>query len=93
MPVPSSTQPTSSCSVLPVHAPAAKHIDPFLILSIVLGVFVLLLLALMGFLVRRFYRMYRAERVLRKQLQTEGTEMPETRMAVSEGETHVVGEE
>lgn len=28
------------------------------------------------FLVRRFYRMYRRERVLRKQLQTEGAEMP-----------------
>lgn len=40
------------------------------------GVFILFLLALMWFLVRRFYKMYRAERVLRKQLQTEGTEMP-----------------
>ena len=37
--------------------------------------------------------MYRAERVLRKQLQTEGTEMPGMRMGVNEGETHVVGEE
>ena len=47
----------------------------------------------MWFLVIRFYKMYRAERVLRKQIQTEGTEMPAMRMAVNEGETHVVGEE
>ena len=39
--------------------------------------------------------MYRAERVLRKQLHAEGTEMPGVgmRMGVVEGETHVVGEE
>ena len=43
------------------------------------GVFILFLLALMWFLVRRFNKMYRAERVLRKQLQTEGTEMPAVR--------------
>lgn len=93
IPLPSSTLPTPSCSTLPTHAPVAKHIDPFLVLSIALGVFILFLLALMGFLVRRFYKMYRAERVLRKQLQTEGTEMPEMRMKVNEEETHVVGEE
>lgn len=55
----------------------------------------------MWFLVRRFYKMYRAERVLRKQVQTEGTELPPMRMrmgmgmGVNEGEEerHVVGEE
>ena len=37
--------------------------------------------------------MYRAERVMRKQMHTEGTELPPMKMAVNEGETHVVGEE
>ena len=37
--------------------------------------------------------MYRAERVMRKQIQTEGTELPPMKMGVNEGETHVVGEE
>ena len=37
--------------------------------------------------------MYRAERVMRKQMHTEGTEMPSMRMAVDERERHVVGEE
>ena len=59
-------------------------------LSIVFGVFILFLLALMWFLVRRFYKMYRAERVLRKQVQTEGTEMPAMRMAVGGEERGVV---
>ena len=57
------------------------------------GLFILFLIALMWYLVRRFYKMYRAERVMRKQMQTEGTEMPSMRMPVNEGETHVVGEE
>ena len=70
-----------------------KYVDPFQVLSIVFGVFILFLLALLWLLVRRFYKMYRAERVLRKQLQTEGTEMPNMRMAVNEEGTHVVGEE
>lgn len=37
--------------------------------------------------------MYRAERVLRKQIQTEGTEMPSTRTVMNEGQTYVIGEE
>ena len=37
--------------------------------------------------------MYRAERVMRKQIQTEGTELPSKKVAVSEAEMHVVGEE
>lgn len=57
------------------------------------GALILFLIALMWFLVRRFYKMYRAERVLRKQMRTEGTELPPMRMAVNEGETHVIGEE
>ena len=81
------------CPALPTHASGKKDVDPFQILSIVFGVFILMLIALMGFLVRRFYKMYRAERVMRKQLQTEGTELPPMKMAVNEGETHVVGEE
>lgn len=46
------------------------------VLAIVFGVTILVLLVVGCWLVRRFYRMYRAERVLRKQVQTEGTEMP-----------------
>ncbi len=84
--------PTPVCSAPPAHAAVGKHVDAFKVLSIVFGVFILVLLALMWFLVRRFYKMYRAERVLRKQLQTEGTEMPETMMARNGGETFVVGE-
>ena len=45
------------------------------VVSIVLGVIIVVLVAVMWFLIRRFYRMYRAERVLRKQVQTEGTEL------------------
>ena len=85
--------PTPVCPTLPGHALGKKHIDPFQVLSIVLGVFTVILIALMWFLVRRFYKMYRAERVLRKQVQTEGTELPPMRMAVNQGEMHVVGEE
>lgn len=55
----------------------AHHpVDPYQVLTIVFGVVIVFLLAMMYWLVRRFYKMYRAERVLRKQLQTEGAEMP-----------------
>ena len=37
--------------------------------------------------------MYRAERVLRKKMQTEGTEMTTPKMGVREEELHVVGGE
>ncbi|KAL9126643.1 MAG: hypothetical protein Q9175_007884, partial [Cornicularia normoerica] len=87
------TIPTPFCVPPLVQTTVPKHVDPFQVLSIVFGVFILFLLALLSLLVRRFYRMYRAERVLRKQLQTEGTEIPNMRMAVNEGGTHVVGEE
>lgn len=53
------------------HLPAAG------ITGIVAGTLAFLGLVLAVFLlVRRFYRMYRRERVLRKQIQTEGNEMP-----------------
>lgn len=67
--------------------------DPFQVLSVIFGVLVLFLIVLMWFLVRRFYKMYRAERVMRKQMHTEGTEMPSMRIALDERERHVVGEE
>lgn len=44
----------------------SKHLDPFQVLSDTFKVFILFLLALMSLLVRRFYKMYMAERVLRK---------------------------
>ncbi len=87
------TPSTPTCSSIPMHPPLENHVDPFRVLSIVFGVFILSLIVLMWFLVRRFYKMYRAERVMRKQMQTEGTEMPSRKMAVNEGEMHVVGEE
>ena len=96
---PTSVRPTTTsppppiCPALSTQVAREKHVDPFQILSIVFGVFILFLLALMCFLVRRFYKMYRAERVMRKQIQTEGTELPSKKVAVSEGEMHVVGEE
>ena len=85
--------PTHACPALPAHASGKKHVDPFQILSIVFGVFILMLIALMCFLVRRFYKMYRAERVMRKKMNTEGMELPPMKMSVNEGETHIVGEE
>ena len=45
------------------------------VLAIISGVTNLALLLVMFFLVRRFYKMYRQERVLRKQIQTEGVEL------------------
>ena len=61
----------------PVSAVAdvTKPVSASEVLAIVSGVMNLALLIAMFFLVRRFYRMYRQERVLRKQLQTEGVEL------------------
>ena len=61
----------------PVSAGAdvTKPVSASEVLAIVSGVMNLALLVAMFFLVRRFYRMYRQERVLRKQLQTEGVEL------------------
>ena len=66
---------TAAPSATPV--PTKHHLSTGAIVGIVFGVLALLGLLIAGlFLVRRFYRMYRRERVLRKQLQTEGNEMP-----------------
>ena len=56
-------------------ADVTKPVSASEVLAIVSGVMNLALLIAMFFLVRRFYRMYRQERVLRKQLQTEGVEL------------------
>jgi len=67
---------TATPAVSPV--PTSKpHLSTVAILGIVFGVLALVGLLIAGlFIVRRFYRMYRRERVLRKQLQTEGNELP-----------------
>ena len=61
------------------HTPAPvqekKALQTGDIIAIVLAIIIVILLGVMYFLTRRFYRMYRAERVLRKQVQTEGTEL------------------
>ena len=54
-----------------------KKVSTAGVLAVVSGVMNLALLVVMFVLVRRFYRMYRAERVLRKQTQTEGVELKE----------------
>lgn len=66
----------------PTHAPdvsavadVKQPVSASEVLAIVSGVTNLALLLAMFFLVRRFYRMYRQERVLRKQVQTEGVEL------------------
>ena len=67
---------TAAPSATPVVAPK-HHLSTLATVGIVFGVLALLgLLVAVLFLVRRFYRMYRRERVLRKQLQTEGNELP-----------------
>lgn len=62
----------SSMSAVP---DAKKPVSASGVLAIISGVTNLALLLAMFFLVRRFYRMYRQERVLRKQMQTEGVEL------------------
>ncbi|KAF6238608.1 hypothetical protein HO173_003114 [Letharia columbiana] len=62
----------SSMSAVP---DAKKPVSASGVLAIISGVTNLALLLAMFFLVRRFYRMYRQERVLRKQIQTEGVEL------------------
>ncbi|KAM0805872.1 hypothetical protein BDR22DRAFT_884285 [Usnea florida] len=80
--IPTSTPTSTVCTAAHAHKP----IDPYQVLTIVFGVLILILVAMMYWLVRRFYKMYRAERVLRKQLQTEGTEMPAMTMGGAGGE-------
>lgn len=67
-------QPTHASGVSAV-ADTKRPVSASAILAIVSGVTNLALLLAMFFLVRRFYRMYRQERVLRKQMQTEGVEL------------------
>ena len=61
-----------------------KSVSASEVLAILSGVLNLALLIAMFFLVRRFYRMYRQERVLRKQLQTEGVELKEPKQGEAE---------
>lgn len=56
-------------------ADVKKPVSASEVLAIVSGLTNLALLLAMFLLVRRFYRMYRQERVLRKQVQTEGVEL------------------
>ena len=73
-----STLPTPPTQAGPVHASNAdvqKPVSASEVLAIVSGLANIALLIAMFFLTRRFYRMYRQERVLRKQLQTEGVEL------------------
>lgn len=56
-----------------------KSVSASEVLAIISGILNIALLIAMFFLVRRFYRMYRQERVLRKQLQTEGVELGESK--------------
>ncbi len=51
---------------------------------------ILMLLAAMAFLVTKFYMMYRAERVLRKEAQTEGNELKQLSGETVTGGTTVV---
>ncbi|CAF9937826.1 hypothetical protein IMSHALPRED_000561 [Imshaugia aleurites] len=72
--------PTAANNTLTIHplsagADAKKPVSASEVLAIVSGVANIALLIAMFFLVRRFYKMYRQERVLRKQLQTEGVEL------------------
>ncbi|KAL6717831.1 hypothetical protein ACLMJK_003916 [Lecanora helva] len=69
----------SSSSTPPAVAAQTQqhHLSTVAILGIVFGALALVGLLVAGlWLVRRFYRMYRRERVLRKQIQCEGNEMP-----------------
>ena len=61
-----------------------KSVSASEVLAIISGITNIALLIAMFFLVRRFYRMYRQERVLRKQLQTEGMELKEPKQVEAE---------
>ena len=63
-----------------------KSVSASEVLAIVSGIMNIALLIAMFFLMRRFYRMYRQERVLRKQLQTEGVELREPKQVGLERE-------
>lgn len=71
---PTQARPTHVSDVSAV-ADVKKPVSASEVLAIVFGVVNIVLLLVMFFFVRRFYRMYRQERVLRKQVQTEGVEL------------------
>lgn len=90
--------PTTVTAPAPTVAKIAPTLEPVQgkkglqmgdVISIVLGVIIIVLVAVMWFLIRRFYRMYRAERVLRKQVQTEGTELKQGVRNANLGGEHV----
>ena len=80
--------PSATC--LPTATQSKKQISPAAIAAIIFGLLTLTLTVLMVFLVRKFYMMYRAERVLRKQAQTEGNELRKMNGEVVVGGTTVV---
>ncbi|CAF9914716.1 MAG: hypothetical protein ALECFALPRED_009679 [Alectoria fallacina] len=71
---PTQAGPTNVSDVSAV-ADVKKPVSASEVLAVLSGVTNLALILAMFFLVRRFYRMYRQERVLRKQVQTEGVEL------------------
>lgn len=71
---PTQAVPTHASHVSAV-ADVKRPVSASEVLAIISGVANLALLLAMFFLVRRFYKMYRQERVLRKQIQTEGVEL------------------
>jgi len=74
------TIPQTASPTPPAQVESNEHLSNGAIAGIVVGVLGFLgLLAAVFLLIRRFYRMYRRERVLRKQVQTEGNEMPAMR--------------
>ncbi|KAL9101002.1 MAG: hypothetical protein Q9163_003687 [Psora crenata] len=87
VPTPAAAAPTASPSLIS----STKHPMPSTtILAIVLGAVAFVGLILAGLLfARRMYRMYRQQRVLRKQIQTEGNEMPAVNK-LAEGEAGII---
>lgn len=75
------------CSPIPV---TKKQMSPATIVAMVFGLIILILVGSIVFLVRRFYMMYRAERLLRTQAQAEINELKETSGQTVVGGTTVV---
>ena len=63
-----------TCSSVPARK---NQLSPATTVAIVLGLFILVLLAAMVFLVRKFHKLYKAEEMLRKQAQIETKELKE----------------
>ena len=82
---------TMTATPTPSASPGTKKgLAPVEIVAIVLGLAVLILVPAMLFFIRKFYLMYRAERVLRKQAQTEGNELKQMNGEHVVGGTNVV---